>query len=291
MSRRRRLRLARTVVVLTTLIVVAHALVSRGASGNPGSTSQTVKISTRPSADAQSRVSDPFQQPAVRDYLAAHPGMTAAIHDLTNDKVWAYEPVRHDTMASIMKVDILETMLQAHGVLTDDNLENATGMIENSSNDDAEDLWEAAGGAAGVSSYNTRIGLTGTSPNTAGYWGLSTTTARDQVRLLDHLAIPNPVLTDAERRQALQLMHTVELDQRWGVSAGLPHGTPIAIKNGWLPLDNGSGWQVNSDGIVASNGYHYDISVLSTGDASEAAGIKKIEDLTKLLWPLLGPAR
>jgi hypothetical protein len=74
------------------------------------------------------------------------------------------------------------------------------------------------------------------------------------------------------------------------VTAGLPAGTSVAVKNGWLPLDNGGGWQVNSDGIVSGDGYRADISVLSTGSATEQAGIDEIEGLTRLLWPAMSPS-
>lgn len=290
MTRRRRFRLLRTVVVLVGLVVVSHLVMERHARGGTSNSAGRVQIvSSTPMNGASRHITDPFTQPAVAAYLSAHPGMTATIHDLANGKVWTYQPGRHDTAASIMKLDILETVLREDGVLSGDDLANATGMIENSSNDDAQDLWNGEGGAAAVSGYNERAGLGATRPNQAGYWGLSTTTASDQVRLLDHLALPNPVLSTPERRQALSLMHQVELDQRWGVGAGLPPGTPVAVKNGWLPLDNGKGWQVNSDGIVAGHGYRDDVSVLTTGEPTESAGIHEIEGLTRLVWPLLSP--
>jgi hypothetical protein len=216
--------------------------------------------------------------------------MTAAVHDLSSGKLWTYRPGKHEVTASIMKVDILETLLAQRGVLSGDALSTATGMIENSSNDDAEDLWDSEGGPAAVTAYGERVGLDGTHPNIKGFWGLSTTTASDQVRLLDHLAVPNSLLTTAERQQAMDLMHQVEADQRWGVTAGLPAETPVAVKNGWLPLDNGRGWQVNSDGIVDGNGYRADISVLSTGSVTEQAGIDEIEGLTRLLWAAMAPS-
>jgi hypothetical protein len=290
MSRRRRLRLARTVVVLVALGFAVHMLTTGGASrgsANPRSRPASSAKAATPSPTPRTVVTNPFTQPTVQAYLGKHPGMTATVHDLATGKVWSYRPTTHDTMASIMKLDILETELYEHGVLHGDDLENATGMIENSSNDDAQDLWDAEGGAAAVSAYNRRVGLTGTTPNTQGFWGLSTTTAADQVTLLDHLAMPNPLLSPAERHQALRLMYTVEADQRWGVSAGLPHNTQVAIKNGWLPLDHSPGWEVNSDGIVTGNGYHDDVSVLTTGARTEAVGIKWIQGLSRLMWPLL----
>jgi hypothetical protein len=233
---------------------------------------------------------NPFKERTVRGYLAAHPGMTATVHDLSTNTVWTYRPGKRETTASIIKVDILETLLHKDGVVTGDRLTTATGMIENSSNDDAEDLWNDAGGPTALTAYGKLAGLEGTHPNIKGFWGLSTTTASDQVRLLDRIALPNSLLSRAEREQALGLMHQVEADQRWGVSAGLPAGTSVAVKNGWLPLNNDKGWQVNSDGIIDGHGYHDDISVLSTGNVTEQAGIDEIEGLTRLLWSAMSPS-
>jgi hypothetical protein len=290
MSRRRQVRLLRTVVVFLALVVVSVMLATRGPHRAARAAGHPVAAADDVTTNARSLSVNPFMQRAVLGYLAAHPGMTATVHDLTTGKVWTYRPGIHQVTASIMKVDILETLLHQSGKLSGDRLSTATGMIENSSNDDAQDLWDDEGGPAAVSSYGEEAGLTGTHANTQGYWGLSTTTASDQVRLLDHLAFPNQLLTRAEREQAIDLMHQVEADQRWGVTAGLPGETPVAVKNGWLPLDNGKGWQVNSDGIVDGHGYRDDISVLSTGSPTEQAGINEIEGLTRLLWAAMPPA-
>jgi hypothetical protein len=291
MSRRRQARLLRTVIVFTALLVVSLMLIPRTPHHAPRATNRPAQAAaSKVTTSAHSVSTNPFRARTVRGYLAAHPGMTATVHDLSSGKLWTYRPGKHEVTASIMKVDILETLLAQRGVLSGDTLSNATGMMENSSNDDAEDLWDSEGGAAAVTAYGERAGLDGTHPNIKGFWGLSTTTASDQVRLLDHLAVPNSLLTTAEREQAMDLMHQVEADQRWGVTAGLPAGTPVAVKNGWLPLDNGSGWQVNSDGIVSGNGYRADISVLTTGSPTEEAGIDEIQGLTRLLWAAMLPS-
>ena len=69
-----------------------------------------------------------------------------------------------------MKVDILETLLHqavlAHQPLGEETAELAQGMIENSNNDDAQDLWDQEGGASAVASYNAAAGLDGRRPRT-----------------------------------------------------------------------------------------------------------------------------
>jgi hypothetical protein len=291
MSRRRQARLLRTVVAFSALLVASSMLIARTPHGDAGAVTRPAPAAAaQVTTSAHSASANPFRARPVRGYLAAHPGMTAAVHDLSSGKLWTYRPRKHEVTASIIKVDILETLLAQRGVLSGEALSTATGMIENSSNDDAEDLWDSEGGPAAVATYGERAGLDGTHPNIKGFFGLSTTTASDQVRLLDHLAVPNSLLTTAERQQAMDLMHQVEADQRWGVTAGLPPETPVAVKNGWLPLDNGRGWQVNSDGVVDGNGYRADISVLSTGSATQQAGIDEIEGLARLLWAAMSPS-
>ena len=191
-----------------------------------------------------------------------------------------------------MKVDILATLLtqaQAQNQpLSAEQQYLSQEMIEESDDDDAQDLWDAEGGATAVSAFDAQAGLTQTTPDAAGYWGLSTTTAADQVQLLKKVAYPNSLLTDASRNYELDLMTNVDPDQAWGVSSGVGAGATIAIKNGWLPLDSG-GWQINSIGYIHGDGRDYLVAVLTDGQATEADGIDAIEGLSDLIWKALAP--
>ena len=100
-------------------------------------------------------------------------------------------------------------------------------------------------------------------------WGLTKTTALDEVRLVKRFAYPDSLLADAGRRYGLDLMEHVENDQYWGVSAGVAQGTTVALKNGWLPLA-GAGWQVNSIGWISGHGRDYVLAVLSDRNPSYA---------------------
>jgi hypothetical protein len=236
---------------------------------------------------------DLFTVPSVATFLAGHTDdLTAAVYDADTGYTSLYRPGVAEDTASIMKVDILATLLaqgQAAGrPLTAAQEELCEGMIEESNNDDAQDLWDAEGGASAVGSFNARAGLTQTAPDAAGYWGLSTTTAADQVRLVDKVAYPNSLLDDESRNYELDLMTHVDPSQAWGVSAGVAPGVTLALKNGWLPLDSG-GWQVNSIGYVDGNHRDYVIAVLSSGNATEADGIDAIDGLSKLVWTELAP--
>jgi beta-lactamase class A len=168
-------------------------------------------------------------------------------------------------------------------------------MIEDSDNDAATSLWDEAGGATGLAVYNDQAGLTGTTPSAcvtcAGFpwpgWGLTTTAPQDQLTLLRQLIVPGarPLLSGAARAYALSLMENVSPDQRWGVSAGVPAGVTVALKNGWLPLDGANGdWQVNSVGWVSGDGRDYLVAVLSTGNPTEQYGIDTINALSARIW-------
>jgi hypothetical protein len=235
-----------------------------------------------------------FAEPALVAYLAGSTGdMTAAVYDAVTGVTSLYRPGVTETTASIMKVDILATLLaqdQADGdALTPAEQALSQDMIEQSDNDDAQDLWDTEGGATAVGAFDTAAGLTQTDPDGPGYWGLSTTTAADQVLLLRHVAYPNTVLRDASRQYELSLMAHVEADQAWGVSAGVAAPATVALKNGWLPLDAG-GWQVNSVGYVDGAGRNYVIAVLTNGP-TESGGIDAIAGLSQLIWQALAPVR
>jgi hypothetical protein len=129
--------------------------------------------------------------------------------------------------------------------------------------------------------------LTQTDLNTQGYWGESTTSAAHQVRLLDELVAPDGLLDKASESYALGLMENVETDQDWGVSAGVPSGVSVALKNGWVPLTSNTDWEVNSVGCVHGDGRQYLIAVLTAHDPSEAYGIDTIEGISALVWSAL----
>lgn len=168
----------------------------------------------------------------------------------------------------------------------------ARAMIENSDNGAATALWNQVGRAAGLRSYNASVGLRRTTPSTclvcAGFgwpgWGLTKTTPADQLLLLREL-VDGTLLSPADRSYAVSLMEHVQPDQRWGVSAGVPAGVQVALKNAWVPLTTAdTDWQINSEGWISGNGRDYLIAVLTTGNPDEQYGIDTINTLSALLW-------
>jgi beta-lactamase class A len=262
---------------------------ARKTTSTTSSTSSTIVAATQHDSPGEG---DIFDVPAVASYLAATPqDVTAAVYDDDTGVTSVYRPgVAQDT-ASIVKVDILATLLaqgQADGQgLAPADEPIAKAMIEESDNNDAQELWNSEGGATAVGTFDTAAGLTQTVPDAAGYWGLTTTTAADQVQLVRTVAYPNAILTPASQAYELNLMEHVDPDQTWGVSAGVPAGSTMALKNGWLPLDAG-GWHVNSIGYIDGDGRDYVIAVLTTDD-NEADGINFIQGLSALIFQELAP--
>jgi hypothetical protein len=225
--------------------------------------------------------------------------VTAALYDARTGRTWVLNPQYKEDTASIVKVQIMGTLLhQSHGQLPTGNEASLMQlMIEQSDNDAATELLSEAGGPSGVSKFDITAGLTDTTPHSAALipgtpwpgWGLTTTTALDQVRLVKTFVFPNSVLTGAARQYGLRLMESVEADQAWGITGGVPAGTLVAVKNGWLPLQGDSDWQVDSIGWVDGHGRDYVLAVLTNGNADEGSGIDTIQTIAQTVFRELRP--
>ncbi|MGY6020940.1 serine hydrolase [Streptomyces spinosirectus] len=186
--------------------------------------------------------------------------------------------------ASIVKVDILATLLlqaqDADRRLTADEKTYATAMIENSDNDSASALWRIIGRAEGLDSANERLGLTGTAGGDGMLWGLTQTTAADQLTLLRQVFGDDSELSEASRTYLRGLMGQIAADQDWGVSAAAD-GSRWALKNGWLARSTTGLWDVNSIGRVTVDGRDCLVAVLSNGNSTKAKGISLVEAAAK----------
>jgi Beta-lactamase enzyme family len=207
-----------------------------------------------------------------------------AVYDRVAKQLVLFHPKVRGRTASIVKVDILETLLhRTGGHLSEDQRETATSMIENSNNDSATDLWNQDGGAPGVLAYNDDVGLKQTTPNVD--WGLTTTSAADQVTLVRELFRHSALLTSSGRSFERGLMRHVEADQRWGISGGVPSSAVVGNKNGWLPVsEDHNRWAVNSIGWVHGDGKSYVIAVITQHDATEGYGRDTIHHISRLAW-------
>jgi hypothetical protein len=214
--------------------------------------------------------------------LRHHQGSVAvAVSAPADGLTAAYHPHRRFDTASIIKADILAVLLIQHRragtPLGEGERELAAQMIEDSDNEAATTLWDAVGGAVGMEAGNAALGLHGIVPGAGGYWGLTTTTVSSELGLLADLTSARSPLPAAARRYELNLMHHVEPAQAWGITAAATAHTRPAVKNGWLPLGPDGQWVINSIGVVRHAGQRLDIAVLSSGQPSEAAGIRQAQ--------------
>ncbi|WP_308409563.1 serine hydrolase [Streptomyces sp. A3M-1-3] len=207
--------------------------------------------------------------------------ISVAVMDLESGDRAVFESDQYDT-ASIVKVDILATLLlqaqDAGRALTAQERTHAASMIQNSDNAATTVLWDTIGGAAGLDAANERLGLTATSAGRDGNWGLTLTTAEDQLILLNAIFGTESVLTRTDRQYIENLMENVASGQDWGVSAA---DTSAALKNGWLPRTATGLWDINSIGRVHVDGRDCVIAVLSDGNRTQAEGIALVEDATR----------
>ena len=124
----------------------------------------------------------------------------------------------------------------------------------------------------------TDVILTDTAAGTDGFWGLTTTTVTDQIKLLRQVFTSDSLLSSSSRDYIQDLMGKVEADQRWGVSAAASDGSYL-VKNGWLP--NPDLWEINSIGEVTHDGQELLIVVLSADNETEDGGIALVQQIAQ----------
>jgi beta-lactamase class A len=194
--------------------------------------------------------------------------------------------VKFDT-ASIVKVQVLACMLlkaqDAGRKPTAAEMKLAGPMIRLSDNNATTSLYTKIGGKAAVTKCNKRLGLTQTVVNSR--WGLTKTTAADQIRLLEELVDTKGPLSASSRKTAFTLMNTVNKAQDWGVPAVARAGEIFTVKNGWDTRSADGGlWAVNTIGRITSKNGKVDVSVavLTRRNKNMTAGVTLVEKIAKL---------
>lgn len=276
----------RTAVCAGALLASVTALLSAGAISPDPATAAT-PTTTKPSTATPSASAAASAGTAAPGQPRSTARVTAAVLGLDDQgrQPTVYgDDTPYDT-ASIIKVDILATvLLQAQDGgrdLTAQERGLAEAMIRHSDNDSASALWQEIGQAPGLESANKRLGLTSTKGGSGLLWGLTQTTARDQIRLL--LAVfdtgaskgGSAALNETSRTYIKSLMARIADDQAWGVSAATD--ADWALKNGWLQRSTTGLWDINSIGQVKVKGHRYLVAVLSNGNASMEDGVSLVE--------------
>jgi hypothetical protein len=274
--RRGRMRLAGLIIALV-LVVLIIADTAGGSSHTTGTRTSAVNHArTRPATSTSARTTsptDPLTTAQMKRLLARRGDqVSAAVYDIRTGQEWTLKPGLRNQTASIVKADILETLLyQDRDDLDDAETDTAQDMIEASDNDDASDLYTAIGGPSGLDAYDARIGM--------------------KITLLKQLSLPGSVLPAAAVHYQLSLMENIDPGENWGVTGGVPSsGVTVALKNGWVPLTSNADWEVNSIGWVDGDKHDYLIAVMTAHDSSEDYGINTIDAMSKLIYDTIGPA-
>lgn len=225
-------------------------------------------------------------------YLAGRPGpVTAMVKDLTTGRVYRYRKTERLITASTAKVLILMALLRKTPWKKLDRAtrHDADIMIRYSDNHAADRLWLRIGGATGFTKAAKKYGLRHTS-GVAGdcvdlyCWGITRTSAEDQVRLMKALVSGKSPLPAEQRAHVLRLMGKVIDGQDWGVSAGACKGDHVALKNGWLKRVSTKRWAVVTVGLIRGHGHDYAVAVLSEGSPEVGYGIATVEGVvTRIL--------
>jgi beta-lactamase class A len=237
-------------------------------------------------AQAAATVTFPFQA-ELAAYLAGRPGsVTVAAQGLGGPVMGYTKGEATNVTASIVKVQVMATVMrraqeQGRG-LTAWEKSKVVPMIRTSDNAATSALWSYVGGGREVARVDRLLGLTSTSVSMTGSWGLTVTSAPDNVILMNRFAYPNTVLSNSSRAYGLSLMDSITPSQDWGVSAGPPAGS-VQLKNGWLPRTDG--WHVNSIGFSSSGATPYSIAILThSTSGSMATQVATIEGASRIIW-------
>ena len=239
---------------------------------------------------------NPFP-PAFADAVdAAWPGhrITAAVLDVRTGCAYGFRPGERVTTASVLKVELYAGILlraQSQGRwLTSSEAAGAWPMITESANPPASSFFSSLGGVGGVDALSRTFGMGDT--RATNPWGLTVTSAADQVRLLDQVVVGRGGPLSAPYRQALvDAMRNVVPSQRWGIGAGLQPGWTVALKNGFAD-SRCCGWRTNSVGYVQppEGGPGYIVAILTDGWSSQAEGVAVVEWIARAVSMRLAPS-
>ncbi|CAM5362888.1 hypothetical protein GCM10010230_13980 [Streptomyces narbonensis] len=202
--------------------------------------------------------------------------VSVAVHDPGRALRCRLRDTRLYDSASIAKILIMQAVLGRAEELgrapTRLEARRLKAMITRSDNTAATDLWQGLSRAR----LNRVLREAGAKDTVLGhdrYWGLTRTTARDQLALLAAVS---------RRTEALDLMGQVVTSQAWGVTAGAPGTVKVHLKNGWLPRATHA-WRVHSIGIALSSGtggtatLDYRMALLSHDNPTMRYGVRTLE--------------
>jgi beta-lactamase class A len=275
------------VLVLSSLAMTL-AVVTAGADTTTTSvaTTTTTVPSTTTTLPVTAHLEDPFNVRSIARYLHARSDdVTAALFDVRTGKTYLYRPGRPQITASMVKIDILATLLQIDQekdvAISKRDIKLSTSMIEDSDNKAAQKLWVQIGQLPALEEFNEAIGFHQSILSWG--WGDTLTTPLDQLDLLKTILFPNKVLDPASQAFEQNLMQHVLGSQRFGVPTAVPTRATVGVKNGWYP-ETTTGWQLNSAGYVHLGRCYYLAVVMTADNPNEQYGLETINQIGHMFW-------
>ncbi|MDP1807102.1 MAG: hypothetical protein Q8K72_18140, partial [Acidimicrobiales bacterium] len=191
---------------------------------------------------------------------------------------------RQLTTASVIKAQVLGAVLlraqdERRG-LTAWERSQISPMIRYSFNPETSALYGHVGSVPGVRASDARFGVTATS-HTATF-GLTSSPAVDRTRVALRLLWGGGGLHQTGREIAWSYLTDVHPLQQWGITAGVPAGWTVALKNGFYPA-SGLGWRVGSSGFVRRHDgdQGYALTVMTQRAPDQATGIRLVEEVSR----------
>jgi beta-lactamase class A len=274
--------LSAAAVAMLLVALFAGALsfaLSRREPPGPAATPSAIPAPTTAPLDALS--------PDLAAYVAAqHGDMAVVVYDITRGRYYSANETTPFVLASSAKVYILTAYLdwvEGQGrAPTADETHQLTAMIEVSSNDAAQLLFDRLGNDAGMGRFLAKVWIAGYVACHLG-WGCAQLPPAAMARMLT-LLYEGRVLNSADRQLALDLLSHVEADQRRGVGDSAPPGATVYMQDGWVQWPSEQ-WVLNSSGVVSTQRETYILVIYSRNQPS--LDWSKIQHVARVVAQLL----
>ena len=265
-----------------TLVVGGSAGLTLGALGLGTAPAHAAGVDTRAQLTA-----------ALDRYMATRAGVAGlCVRDNRNGQSFFWRPrtqQSHSTIKVLILVATLKVAQDRGRALTSTQKSLASRMIRYSDNAATDTLMRQVG-ASTCQRVAHQLGMTrtvvlgGTVFRSSTWWGHSTTTTRDLVRLMNHVVL-GTYLSPGRRAYVRDLMATVTSTQTWGLGDGLPDDVHVELKNGWGPRSDG--YRLNCVGHVSGRGRSYQMSILSRSHDGYSYGQTTVNRLSRIVFDAL----
>lgn len=220
-----------------------------------------------------------------RSYADGRPG-TVSFVVREGDRTWSSRGTRTVPAASLMKTMFLAAYLRSGDVrgraLRSSDRALLAPMIRRSDDVTATRVRNIVGDAR-LRKLGRAAGMGDL--RLAPVWGLSRTSARDQVELYRRL---DDLVPARHRAYANRLLETVVPSQRWGVGrVALPAGWTIRFKGGW---GSGTGAVDHQSALLLGDGRRIALSITTTDNRSHAGGKETLRGVAVRLLRGVGEA-